>query len=75
MVTVFPGTELTRAKDFRLNSLFKSEDLPTLERPEKAISGKSDGGSWENVPNAASKSAFFFFFFYLSISAANFRIM
>jgi len=25
------------------------EDLPTLERPVKAISGKSAGGYWEGV--------------------------
>ena len=43
IVIVFPGTELTLARDFLLNNLLSNELFPTLERPAKATSnvGKS----------------------------------
>ena len=58
MVCVFPGTELTLASALRPKTLFISEDLPTFDRPAKAISILSDLGSCENVPYAALNSAF-----------------
>ena len=50
MVAVLPGTALTLARDFRLNILFISEDFPTLERPENAISVRSDLGICLKLP-------------------------
>ena len=50
MVAVFPGTEETLARLFLLKILLIKVDFPTLERPEKAISRLSQGGSCENVP-------------------------
>ena len=44
IVAVLPGVALTRASALRLTSLLISEDLPTLDLPEKTISGKSDFG-------------------------------
>jgi hypothetical protein len=41
---VRPGVELVFTRRFRFKSVLISEDLPTLERPEKAISGKSAVG-------------------------------
>ena len=57
MVTVLPGTELTLARFFLLNSLFSRELLPTLDLPAKVISGLSDGGSCCEIPNDLSNSA------------------
>jgi hypothetical protein len=49
-VIVLPGTELTLARFLRLKTLFISDDLPTLERPEKTISASLEGGSCFDVP-------------------------
>ena len=50
MVAVLPGVALTRASFLRLQSLLMRLDLPTLERPEKTISGRSLSGSWRDRP-------------------------
>ena len=41
---VLPGVELVFAMPRRFSSLLIREDLPTLERPAKAISGRSSAG-------------------------------
>ena len=41
---VRPGVFEVRASPLRLVSALSSEDLPTLERPAKAISGQSGSG-------------------------------
>ena len=43
-----PGVWETRASAFCPVSAFSSEDLPTLERPQKATSGAAAGGSWSS---------------------------
>jgi len=58
MVPVLPGVPLTLANPFRFNNLLINEDLPTLERPEKTISGIVESGSWSSLPAANSKQAF-----------------
>ena len=50
IVVVLPGLEETFTRSLRPNNLFMSEDLPTLERPTKAISGRSLLGSCSAVP-------------------------
>ena len=57
MVAVFPGTADTLARLLRLNILLIRDDFPTLDRPAKAISSLSDGGSWEYSPYARANSA------------------
>jgi hypothetical protein len=42
IVTVLPGFEETLAIDFLPKTLFINDDFPTLDLPEKQISGKSD---------------------------------
>ena len=39
MVWVQPGRELVRTKPLRCSKVFMSDDLPTLERPQKETSG------------------------------------
>ena len=45
-----PGVLDTRARFLRLHSLLIRLDLPTLDRPEKANSGRSGAGSWLEMP-------------------------
>ena len=54
MVAVLPGVWDTFARPLRLNSLFKSDDLPTFDRPENATSGAVEGVSCAEVPNDRS---------------------
>ena len=58
MVAVLPGVALTRARALRLTSLLIREDLPTLDLPEKTISGAVHLGSWSFLPAANSNSTF-----------------
>src|SRR5207247_9752669 len=51
---VRPGVLDVRANARRPVSALISDDLPTLERPAKAISGPADEGSASNVPTAAT---------------------
>ena len=44
MVCVFPGLEEVLARFLLLTSILIREDLPTLERPMKAYSGRSGDG-------------------------------
>ena len=53
---VRPGVWEVRASALRLVSAFSSEDLPTLERPAKAISGGPMGGSPSILAAAQMKS-------------------
>jgi len=53
---VRPGVLEVRASALRLVSALMSEDLPTLERPAKAISGVAIGGSWARSVAAQRKS-------------------
>ena len=57
MLRVLPGFELTFAI-FLPSSALISVDFPTFERPTKAISGLSGGGSWPLL-NAVQKSSDF----------------
>ena len=51
------GFELTRAMDFLPSTAFISDDLPTFDRPQKHISGKSELSNCLAVANAFSKTA------------------
>ena len=53
-----------------LASVLMNDDFPTFDLPAKAISGKSEDGSCDDVPNAASNSALFKFIFYLLVLLA-----
>ncbi len=57
MVAVFPGTQLTLARFFRLNILLIADDFPTLERPANAISTPFDGGICFEIPYEILNSA------------------
>ena len=57
IVWVRPGVELVFTKFLRPNNIFIREDLPTLERPENAISGLSGGGYWEGFTALVTNSA------------------
>src|SRR5512147_2881378 len=46
MSWVLPGVELVRTRFLRFTSTLMREDFPTLERPAKAISGRSPSGYW-----------------------------
>ena len=50
MVAVLPGVLDTRARFLRLHNLLMRLDLPTLDRPEKLISGRPLSGSWLEMP-------------------------
>src|SRR3954468_20842873 len=50
MVCVRPGVLLVRAKPLRPSSALMALDLPTLERPAKAISGGPTGGRSAGLP-------------------------
>ncbi len=54
---VFPGAELVFTSPFLLTREFISEDLPTLERPAKAISGSSLSGHPDFLNALFMKSA------------------
>ena len=58
MVIVFPGDELTRAKDLRARSVLISELLPTLERPENAICGLGSEGICFGFPTLILRFVF-----------------
>ena len=61
MVAVLPGVWDTFASPLRLNSLFRSDDLPTFDRPANAISGRVEAGSCDDVPNDRSKTTLLMF--------------
>ena len=56
---VRPGVELVFTRRLRFKSVLISEDLPTLERPAKAISGKSVEGYWDGLTALLTNSADF----------------
>jgi hypothetical protein len=58
---VRPGVELVFTRRFRFKSVLIREDLPTLERPEKAISGKLAEGYWDALTALLINSADFIF--------------
>ena len=49
---VRPGSDDVRARWLRPVSALSNEDLPTLDRPAKAISGRSIAGSWSSFWDA-----------------------
>src|SRR5574341_267954 len=56
---VFPGVRLTFASPFRCTRALSKDDLPTFERPTKAISGITPAGScsafWQLLINSADR--------------------
>ena len=54
IVWVRPGVLLVKARRLRPVSALIALDLPTLERPQKAISGGPVGGSCESLPIEAT---------------------
>lgn len=64
MSCVLPGDEEVLASPFWPVSILISEDLPTLERPINAYSGKVAGGHWSArellVINLASRISILF---------------
>jgi len=54
---VRPGVELVFTRRFLFTRVFIREDLPTLERPAKAISGKTAGGYWDGLTALVTNSA------------------
>lgn len=52
-----PCVRLVRARALRPHSLLRRLDLPTLERPASAISGRWALGTWARVVAAAQNSA------------------
>ena len=57
MSWVCPGVELVFARRFRFIRVFIKLDLPTLERPTKAISGNADSGYSEGFVALVKNSA------------------
>ena len=57
MVWVFPGVLDVRARDFRFISALISDDLPTLDLPQKANSGWVFAGSRLVIPQTVSRTA------------------
>jgi len=57
MVCVRPGVLLVRARALRATSALIALDLPTLERPAKAISGGPGGGKSATRPAAHTNDA------------------
>ena len=55
MWVVLPGAEPTRAKFFRFSMRLMTEDLPTLDRPAKAICGSRSRGKSVVVGGGADK--------------------
>jgi hypothetical protein len=66
---VRPGVELVLTRCLRLTRVLISDDFPTLERPVKAISGKSSEGYWDGLTalltNSADLMIMLFFGFYM----------
>ena len=56
MLRVRPGVELVRASLVPTNELM-TLDLPTLDRPKKAISGRLGTGKWETSVAEAKNRA------------------
>ena len=54
---VRPGVALVRARRLRFTKVLIREDLPTLERPMKAISGNLLEGYWEGFTALLINSA------------------
>ena len=54
---VRPGVWLTRARPLRPSKPFRSEDLPTFDRPAKATSGRVAGGNWDGCVALVTNSA------------------
>lgn len=69
MVCVFPGCADILAIDFRFHNVFSSEDFPTLDRPQNAISILSCCGSLLVTPHTVSSSNDLITTFYPSTSA------
>ena len=57
MSWVRPGVELVFTRRLRLTRVLIRLDLPTFERPAKAISGSSAGGYWEGFVALVTNSA------------------
>jgi hypothetical protein len=53
---VLPGVPLTSASPWRLHKVLIVEDLPTLDRPTKAISG-GPGGGHPDAPAALTRNS------------------
>jgi len=56
---VRPGVALVFTRRLRFTRVLIREDLPTLERPVKAISGKTASGYWAGVTALLTNSADF----------------
>ena len=54
---VRPGVELVLTRCLRLTRVLISDDLPSLERPVKAISGKAAEGYWDGLTALLTNSA------------------
>jgi hypothetical protein len=54
---VRPGVELVFTRRLRLTRVLIRLDLPTLERPAKAISGYFTGGYWAGLVALVTNSA------------------
>jgi hypothetical protein len=50
MVIVFPGEEETLARDFLPRRVLIRDDFPTLDLPERAISGRGSLGNCLELP-------------------------
>ena len=57
MLRVLPGVELVFASLLFKTALIK-EDLPTFERPMKAISGKFGGNNWDGLKHELYSNVF-----------------
>ena len=58
MWVVLPGAEPTRARFFRFKMRLMTEDLPTLDRPAKAICGSRSRGQSDILAAERMNSAF-----------------
>jgi len=56
---VRPGVELVFTRCLRLTRVLIRLDLPTFERPAKAISGRATAGYWEGLVALVINSADF----------------
>ena len=63
---VRPGVELIFTRRLRFKRVLIREDLPTLERPVKAISGKTAEGYWDGLTALLTNSADFMIIFRFS---------
>ncbi len=46
---VRPGVRDVLTRRLRLTKILINDDFPTLDRPEKAISGNASGGYWDGL--------------------------